>query len=213
MGLFQATLQTSDLGNTVNLRDGLGTAITSTTISSKQALDVNIAGGMLTVGTPDETAFTYGTSTFLPIGGVFNSSVTALNSGQSGAVSLTAQRAVWANLRNSTGTEIGNNATNAIFNQDQTAFSATPTLTQPTLGVTSGTLLASNSARKGFSVYNNTLFVAYVAAGATSSLTAYSFPVAPHTLYEPSGRWVATSAFSVIGPTGATGTLQVTEYT
>lgn len=213
MGLFQATLQSADLGNTVNLRDGTGVALTSTTISAKQALDVNIAGGMLTVGTPDETAFTYGTSTFLPIGGVYNTTVTALTAGQSGAASLTAQRAVWSNLRNSSGTELGNSAANAIFNQDQTAFATTGTATQVALTTGSTTLFASNAARKNFKVYNFTSFVAYVTESATSSVTAFSYPIAPHTLYEPSGRCVYTGIITVIGPTGASGNLMATEST
>lgn len=69
-----------------------GTALTSTLISAKQSLDVNIAGGTISVGVADKTTFTYGTTTFEPIGGVFQDTSPALTAGQSGAARLTANR-------------------------------------------------------------------------------------------------------------------------
>jgi len=42
----------------------------------------------------DEAAFTYGSSAYTPIGGVYNSSITNLTSGQGGAAALTAARSV-----------------------------------------------------------------------------------------------------------------------
>ena len=42
----------------------------------------------------DRTAFSYGTTLFTPMGGVYNSAITSLTSGQSGAVALTAARSM-----------------------------------------------------------------------------------------------------------------------
>lgn len=42
----------------------------------------------------DEAAFTYGTTAYTPMGGVYNSSITNLTSGQGGAVALTAARSM-----------------------------------------------------------------------------------------------------------------------
>lgn len=55
----------------------------------------------------DEAAFTYGTTAFTPIGGVFNSSITSLSSGQSGALALTADRNAFVNLNKVAGTALG----------------------------------------------------------------------------------------------------------
>lgn len=220
MGLYQGILESSDGGAFVNLRDAAGTGLTSTLISSKQALDVNVANS-ISVGVADETAFTYGTSTFLPVGGVFNSSITALTSGQSGAVSLTAQRAVWSNLRNSSGTELGNSSGTALFVQDTNAASilalmqaATGTITSPTLTTSSATALASNAGRKAFSIYNPTAFSVLLAFAATASAVAYTILVRPNQLYEQNSNRIYTGIVTMITP-GVTGspTIMVTEET
>lgn len=49
-------------------------------------------GGTGGTAIADRAAFTYGTTQFTPIGGVFNSAITALTSGQAGAVALTTAR-------------------------------------------------------------------------------------------------------------------------
>lgn len=292
MGLYQGIFESADGGAYVNLRDNLGTGITSTTISSKQALDVNIAS-TLSVGVVDESTFTYGTSTFLAGGGVFNSSIVALTSGQSGAFSVTAQRDLRVNLRTSAGVELGNLLTTKIFVQptdgtnlqgytaaseakvDVTSAasfgSATggtaaanselsggiynasaPTLTngqqasiqldvngntktsdintaallalmksalgtptQVTVTTSTGTLLGSNTARKGWSVQNTYNKTIYVTTGATSSLSGFTVAVIPNQFYESKEGLIYTGALSVIGATGITGSglAMVTEYT
>jgi hypothetical protein len=94
-----------------NLYDSNGNGLTSTPIDGKQALDVNIAGDSFTidVGTPDESAFTYGTSLQQTIGGVYQDAGPTIASGESGAVRLTQYRAFHTNLRNSSGTELDYN--------------------------------------------------------------------------------------------------------
>lgn len=97
--------------------DVAGTGLTSTTVTTHQALDVNVVAGSSSGAVADESTFTYGTSMQTPVGGVFNTSVTALTSGQTGAFSCTATRAIWTNLRNSSGTELGDTAAHKIFVQ------------------------------------------------------------------------------------------------
>jgi hypothetical protein len=75
-------------------------------INPDGSIDVNITGGSLTLGSADKTAFTYGTTDQLTIGGVYQDGSATLTSGQSGAVRLTQYRAVPTNLRDSSGNEL-----------------------------------------------------------------------------------------------------------
>lgn len=69
-------------------------------------LKVNIAAGSIDVGVVDKSSFTYGTSIFQPVGGVFQDTAPTLSSGTSGAARLTTNRAIHTNLRTSGGVEI-----------------------------------------------------------------------------------------------------------
>ena len=129
MGLYQGILEFTDGAAIVNLRDGAGTTLTSTLNGAKQALDVNIANAM-TIGVSDKTAFTYGTSNFQPVGGVFQDTAPTLTAGQSGAHRLTATRGQHVNLRTAAGAELGDSNVDGIwFKQgdgtNAQAFSAT----------------------------------------------------------------------------------------
>lgn len=282
MGLYQAVLESADQGVFINVRDSAGNGITSTTVSSKQALDVNVANA-ISVGVADESTFTYGTSTYLPIGGTFNSSITSLTSGQGGAVSLTATRDLRVNLRTSAGVELLGQQTMAasipvVISSNQSTLTvtdaslgsatggtagtssalagliyntsaptltngqqvglqsdvngnlktadannaailalmkpATGTITTPTLTTSSSTALASNTARKGFSFYNPTLFPIFFAMAATATSSAYTIRVAGNQLYESVGDRVYTGIITMITPTvTGTPTIPVTEYT
>lgn len=111
MGLYQDVREDS-LGNVfVNINDGSGNALTSTA----GALNTYISGGMITTGVPDETAFVYGASGFQPIGGVYNSSITALTSGQSGAVALTPSRSFHSALYDASGVAVGDTNAHGLF--------------------------------------------------------------------------------------------------
>lgn len=85
--------------------DAAGNGLTSTLISGKQALDVNLANTIET-GVADESSFTYGTSLEQPIGGVFQDTSPSISAGQTGAVRITANRAMHHNLRDSSGNEL-----------------------------------------------------------------------------------------------------------
>lgn len=211
MGISQSLLTSSDLGTYVNTRDGGGTNITSTNVAGKQGLDVNVISSMGSVGVADQSPFTYGVSNFLSVGGVYNTSITALTAGEQGAASLTAFRGVHSNLRDSSGNELGNLSTNALFVQESYMQAGSGAISTPALSSSSSTLLAANALRKNFTAYNNTSFIAYCAAGASAGTGSFSFAVGPHSMYEPQGR-VYTGVISVISTAGSTGNIMVTEY-
>lgn len=221
MGLYQSVLESSDGGAFVNLRDGSGTNITSTAVSGKQAVDVNIANSM-TIGIPDQTTFTYGTTDFLPVGGVFQDTSPTLSAGQSGSFRVTAQRGQHVNLRTSAGVELGNTTGTALFTQDNNSASilslmqaATGTITVPTVTTASTTALASNAGRKAFSIYNPSIYTVAIAFAATATLSAYTTLIRPNAYYERNSMRVYTGIVTMIGPVGLTGTpnIVVTEET
>jgi hypothetical protein len=86
--------------------DGAGNLLTST----GNALDINIKSGGGSGGTAlaDKGAFVAGTTVNTPIGGFFQTTATAnpLTTGQSGWAQMTATRALFTNLRDSTGVEV-----------------------------------------------------------------------------------------------------------
>lgn len=65
------------------------------------------AGGSGGTSATDEATFTYGTTSYTPIGGVYNSSITALSSGQGGALALTSDRNAFVNLNKVANTALG----------------------------------------------------------------------------------------------------------
>jgi len=81
----------------------------------------------------DEAAFTAGTTPQSPVGGFFQTTATnnALTNGQMGAIQLTAQRAVFSNLRNSAGVELGNSTTPLQVSLANTGANGTKLLVTP----------------------------------------------------------------------------------
>lgn len=78
-----------------------------TLTSTGTALDVNIASGSFSTGVADKTAFTYGTTLELPVGGVFQDTSPALSAGTTGALRLTSFRGMHINIRDNSGNELG----------------------------------------------------------------------------------------------------------
>jgi hypothetical protein len=87
----------------------------------------NCSGGGGGGGSIDETAFTAGTSTFLPGGGFYQTTPTSnpLTNGLQGSFQVTATRALFTNLRNAAGTEIGTTATPVQVSVANTGVNAT----------------------------------------------------------------------------------------
>lgn len=139
MGLYQDSREDT-LGNTfVNLNDGSGNAISSTT----GFLNVNISGGSTSGKVVDQSAFAYGTDTELPVGGVFNDTGATLTTGTTGALRLTALRGLHINLRNNAGTEIGTSG--APVRIDPTGTTAQPVTDNGGSLTVDGTVAATQS--------------------------------------------------------------------
>lgn len=111
MALFQDVKESTDGSAFVNVQDGSGNALSSTGGS----LNVNITGGSSSGAAADGDAFTYGSSTETPVGGVFNDTGATVTSGDTAAVRITAQRGFHVNLRNASGSEIGAAGASGVF--------------------------------------------------------------------------------------------------
>lgn len=94
----------------------------------------------------DESAFTAGSSIQIPVGGFFQTTATnnALSTGQTGAFQVTANRALFTNLRNASGTEIGTAGTPMQVSIANTAANATPIVSTSTLNQGGSVLSATN---------------------------------------------------------------------
>jgi hypothetical protein len=90
---------------------------------------------------PDETAFTAGASPVTPIAGVYNDSLAAVTSGESGSLRITEKRAAHVNLRSETGTELATSA--APLRVDPTGTTKQPV----TLFDSAGTAIVLSSGR------------------------------------------------------------------
>lgn len=99
---------------------------------------------------------------------------------------------------------------NVLANGVATASGAN--LTQVSPSTASVEVLAANASRVGFVIANGDTDTAYISFGATSSLTAYTFSLAPGAAYE-SGSIVYTGEITAIWATAGTGSLMVTELT
>lgn len=100
-------------------------------------------------------------------------------------------------------------ATGTTFSVSQ-ATSATGTITSVTYTAATQTILASNAARKGFVIYNDSLNFLYLAFAATASTTAFSSKLQAGASYVSDTLY--TGVISGIS-SAATGAARVTEFT
>lgn len=231
MGLYQDVKELVDGSVAVALEDGTGNAISSTAGS----LNVNVTNSS-SGQVADKTAFTYGTSLELTVGAVFQDTSPTVTAGSTNALRMNAQRGLHSNLRNASGVEIGitgsalivdgsavtqpisaaslplptgaaTEATLAALNGKSSPASAA--LSSVAASVTSVSVLASNAARKGFVLVNDSASIAYVAFAASATTTAFTYLLRANSVVE-SPNWVYTGAISAIW-VSAVGSLRVTE--
>lgn len=88
--------------------------------------------------------------------------------------------------------------------------STTAVLSSVSNAITSTVVLAANSSRKGFIVYNDSLAIVFLAFAATASTTAFSTKIQPGAEYEPGEDY--TGVISGIA-SAALGACRVTEFT
>ncbi len=117
-------------------------------VSNSVGLPVNVvAGAAGGTALADDAAFTVGTTTFTPIGGLYNDSAAAATSGHADAARLSQNRGLHVNIRNNAGTELATSSNPLQVSLANTAANATPVadnLTQ--VGGTSITLGSKASA-------------------------------------------------------------------
>lgn len=133
---------TQPISGTVTANAGTGTYTVGQLTGSNLHM-VCDAGCSSSTAPADEAAFTAGTTPQSPIGGFFQTTATnnALTTGQMGAFQVTANRALFVNLRNASGTEIGT-ASNAV------RIDPVGTTTQPTQDTSDGPVAAGSAATK-----------------------------------------------------------------
>lgn len=211
MGLHQDVLETGDGGVFVNTRDGLGVAITSTTIGPIQALDVRVANS-ISVGVVDETAFAYGVDTYLPVGGVYNSSITALSSGQGGVAALTPSRSIHSALYDAAGVAVGDTNPHGLFvrpgdGTNSQAYSATgEAFAQIRQGANAATVTAANELKV---IDSSSAAILAFMKSATGTITSPTLTTSSSTLLASNANrkgfsFVNSSAFAVFVAHAAT---------
>ena len=154
------------VSGTVTAAQATAANLNATVVQSAGAnLHVDCDSGCSSSSAPaDESTFTPGTTSQTPTGGFYQTTPTSnpLTTGQMGAFQVTANRALFANLRNSSGTEIGTASTPVQVSLANTAANATAILTTGT----GGTFPATQSGT--WSVNLGTIGSAATAANQTS---------------------------------------------
>lgn len=140
---FNATFPTA--GTAVGMSQGGNMVALTGTSNNLNVQCANCSGSG--VSTVDEAAYTAGSSLFAGGGGFFQTTATngQLTSGQQGLFQLTATRALFTNLRNAAGTEIGTAATPVQVSLANTGANGTALLVTGTGGTfpVTGTVTAN----------------------------------------------------------------------
>jgi hypothetical protein len=95
----------------------------------------------------DEGTFTQGTTSFTPIGGIYNTSITNLSSGQAGAAQLTADRNLFTNINKVGGVQVSLYAT--LFSAQAATATATSSAVRIPGGSGYGTLQITGASITG----------------------------------------------------------------
>lgn len=140
-GDASASNQTSGAQKT-QIVDGSGNVIASTS-NNLNVQCANCSGSGASAA--DEATFTAGSSVFAPGGVFYQTTATSnpLTNGQQGMIQGTAQRAAFANLRNSSGTEVGTSG--APLRTDPTGSTAQPVTDNGGSLTVDGTVAATQS--------------------------------------------------------------------
>lgn len=91
--------------------------------------------------------------------------------------------------------------------------SATGTQTSVNDTGSSTTLLAANSSRKGFTIFNDSTEILYVKFGATASTSSFATKLMPGDYYEALSGCIYTGIIDGIWANNASGAARITEFT
>jgi len=162
----------------------------------------------------DNAGFTDGTTKVYAAGFIFDEVAgTALTENDVAAPRIDSKRATVGVIEDAT--TRGRRATvsaSGALSVDALSGSSSATLANQTDQATAATLIASNSARKGFAVYNDSTQPMYLKFGATASATDFTTKLDPGGYYEMFGVGVYTGAVSGIWAADASGSSRATEW-
>jgi hypothetical protein len=173
------------------------TTLPTLTTGQQSAIQLDSSGRLIiapqtiAVGVADESAFTYGITSFSNSGGVFQDTSPTLTNGQQGAVRLTQYRAFHSNLRNSSGVEITSNSNNNAGNQLLHAQTPDTTTAVVALGALNGNIniALSGLASVGFQISAGTLIGTITPQCSIDGGTTWF----PATFYDSANSTVSTS--------------------
>jgi hypothetical protein len=143
---------------------------------------INVSGA---TGVADKTAFTYGVTDEQPIGGVFQDTAPSLVAGTTGAIRLTANRAIHENLRDSSGNELLGSQVSAgsipvVIASDQVVPISATSLPLPTGAATSANQTTLGSQTTKINDGTNTATVKAASTAAVTTDTALVVAISPN---------------------------------
>lgn len=204
IGVAQGSTTTGQLGELA--QGAVTTAAPTYTTATTNPLSLTTAGALRVDGSAVTQPIS-ATALPLPAGAATSALQTAGNS------TLTA-------ISGQLPATLGQKASAASFSvtiaSDQTpipvtsSLSSTATITSVTNAMTTAVLLASNTARRGFIIFNDSLAIVFLAFSATASTTAFSVKLQPGSEYEPGIDY--TGVISAIS-SAAVGACRITEFT
>lgn len=192
------------------------------------SLRINCTTGCLgaTGFATDSSAFTAGTSTFAPTGGVFNDSVASLTSGQQGTARLTADRMMFSNIGKWGGTAVTAKASNTSVTRADVSVPVAvspnntglpvnvPVIVQKASQTSSGSVASINVAFGSNTLAGNSIVVSFCNGNnnkATSPISdTLSNTYTQAGIYAVSGSAFECAIFYVVNIAGGADTVTVT---
>lgn len=204
IGVAQASTTAGELGPLV--QGAVTTAAPTYTTATTNPLSLTVAGALRV----DGSAVTQPISAAalpLPAGAATAALQTTGN---------TTLSAISGQLPATLGQKVSASSLSVVISSDQSpipvtaSLSSTAVITSVANSLTTGVLLASNSARRGFIIFNDSLAILFIAFAATASTTAFSVKLQPGSEYEPGIDY--TGVISAIS-SAAVGSARITEFT
>lgn len=204
IGVAQGSTTAAELGELV--QGAVTTASPTYTTATTNPLSLTTAGALRVDGSAVTQPIS-AASLPLPAGAATSALQTTGNTSLSSIVTQ---------LPATLGQKTSANSLAVVISSDQSpipvtsSLSSTATITSVSNAITTTTVLASNSGRRGFMIYNDSLAVVFIAFAATASTTAFSIKLQPGSEYEPGIDY--TGVISSIA-SAAVGALRITEFT
>lgn len=180
---------TQPVSGTVTANAGTGTFAVS---AASLPLPTGAATSALQTSTQGTVAAGTAATNSTLTGAVFNTSAPTLTNGQQAALQAT--------------------STGALIVSASAGTSSTSTITSVAGSATSVSILASNTARKGMMVFNDSTATLYLKFGTTASTTSYSVQIASNGYFEMPNPTVYIGAMDGIW-SAANGNARITELT